>query len=125
MMSTFRGIVTAVGCLVAMAVTEPAFAQKQGGTLRLSHFDSPASMSILEESTRATLQPMMHVFNNLIMYKQDVAQNSLQSIVPDLATSWSWSEDGTELTFPLRQGVKWHDGKPFTAADVAARGAPW
>ena len=32
--------------------------------------------------------------------------------------SWAWSEDGTELTFPLRQGVKWHDGKPFTAADV-------
>ena len=52
------------------------------------------------------------------MYKQDVPQNSLQSIVPDLATSWSWSEEGTELTFPLRQGVKWHDGKPFTAKDV-------
>jgi ABC-type transport system substrate-binding protein len=42
----------------------------------------------------------------------------LQSIVPDLATSWSWSEDGTELTFPLRQGVTWHDGKPLTAKDV-------
>ncbi len=38
--------------------------------------------------------------------------------MPDLATSWSWSEDGTELTFTLRQGVKWHDGKPFTAKDV-------
>jgi peptide/nickel transport system substrate-binding protein len=38
--------------------------------------------------------------------------------LPDLATGWSWSEDGTELTFPLRQGVKWHDGKPFTAKDV-------
>jgi peptide/nickel transport system substrate-binding protein len=39
-------------------------------------------------------------------------------MVPDLATSWSWNEDGTELTFPLRKGVTWHDGKPFTAQDV-------
>jgi peptide/nickel transport system substrate-binding protein len=52
------------------------------------------------------------------MFKQDVAQASLQSIVSDLATAWSWNEDGTELTFPLRQGVRWHDGKPFTARDV-------
>jgi peptide/nickel transport system substrate-binding protein len=109
------GAIAAV--LIAMA-GGPVLAQKQGGVLRLSHFDSPASMSILEESTRAALQPMMHVFNNLVMYKQDVAQTSLQSIVPDLATGWSWNEEGTELTFPLRQGVKWHDGKPFTAQDV-------
>jgi peptide/nickel transport system substrate-binding protein len=47
-----------------------------------------------------------------------VPQTSLQSVVPDLATGWSWNEDGTELTLPLRQGVKWHDGKPFTARDV-------
>jgi peptide/nickel transport system substrate-binding protein len=52
------------------------------------------------------------------MFDQHVPQNSLEAIVPDLATGWSWNEDGTELTFPLRQGVKWHDGKPFTAADV-------
>jgi peptide/nickel transport system substrate-binding protein len=61
---------------------------------------------------------MMGVFNNLVMYKQDVPQASTRSIVPDLATSWSENEEGTELTFPLRQGVKWHDGKPFTAGDV-------
>src|SRR5438045_645465 len=109
------GAIAAV--LIAMA-GGPVLAQKQGGVLRLSHFDSPASMSILEESTRADEQPMMHVFNNLVMYKQDVAQTSLQSVVPDLATGWSWNEEGTELTFPLRQGVKWHDGKPFTARDV-------
>jgi peptide/nickel transport system substrate-binding protein len=47
-----------------------------------------------------------------------VPQNSLQSIVPDLATKWAWNEEGTELTFTLRQAIKWHDGKPFTAADV-------
>ena len=112
-------IITLTSALLAvMAAGGPALAQKAGGILKLSHRDSPASMSILEESTGATLQPMMGVFNNLVMYDQHIAQSSLETIVPDLATSWSWSEDGTELTFPLRQGVKWHDGKPFTAADV-------
>ena len=43
-------------------------------------------MSIHEESTLAAVQPMMGVFNNLVMYDQHVPQNSLQSIVPDLAT---------------------------------------
>src|SRR5215831_4455000 len=112
-------IITLTSALLAvMAAGGPAQAQKAGGILKLSHRDSPASMSILEESTGATLQPMMGVFNNLVMYDQHIAQSSLETIVPDLATSWSWSEDGTDLTFPLRQGVKWHDGKPFTAADV-------
>src|SRR3984893_11077479 len=106
------------GLLAALTAAEPSLAQKQGGILRMSHFDSPASMSILEESTVAALRPIMGVFNNLVMYKQDVPQTSLQSIIPDLATSWSSNEEGTELTFPLRQGVKWHDGKPFTAKDV-------
>jgi peptide/nickel transport system substrate-binding protein len=109
----------ATGALaLALAAGAPALAQKAGGILRLPHFDSPASMSILEEATRASEQAMMGVFNNLVLYDQQVAQNNLSSIVPDLATKWEWSEDGKELTFPLRQGVKWHDGKPFTSADV-------
>src|SRR4029077_5909481 len=118
MNGTHRALAALSGLLIAATAAQPAFAQKQGGVLKLPHFDSPASMSILEEATRATLQPMMGVFNNLVLYDQQVAQNSLSSIVPDLATKWEWSEDGKELTFPLRQGVKWDDGKPFTAADV-------
>jgi peptide/nickel transport system substrate-binding protein len=61
---------------------------------------------------------MMGVFNNLVLYKQDVPQSGPQSIVPDLASDWSWDEDKTQLTFRLREGVGWHDGKPFTAKDV-------
>jgi peptide/nickel transport system substrate-binding protein len=117
-MKRYLGAFASVGLLLGMLAGETALAQKQGGVLKMSHFDSPASMSLHEEATAAANRPMMGVFNNLVMYKQDAPQNTMQSIVPDLAVSWSWSEEGTELTFPLRQGVKWHDGKPFTAHDV-------
>src|SRR5437667_2896482 len=113
-----RVLAAAGTLLLAVGAANAAFAQKSGGILKIGHFDSPASMSMLEESTLAVNRPMMGVFNNLVIFKQDVPQNTLQSIVPDLATGWSWNEEGTELTFPLRQGVKWHDGKPFTAQDV-------
>jgi len=109
----------AAGWLLAgLTWTVPAFAQKPGGTLQMPGFASPASMSMHEESTITAGTPVMPVFNNLVVFDQNVAQNSVASIVPDLATGWSWSEDGRELTFPLRQGVKWHDGKPFAAKDV-------
>src|ERR1700740_1877570 len=112
-----RGLGAAGSLLLVVFAADAAFAQKTGGILHIGHFDSPASMSMLEESTQAVNRPMSGVFNNLVMFKQDEPQNTPESIVPELATEWSWSEDGTELTFPLHQGVKWHDGKPFTAAD--------
>src|SRR5260370_16573572 len=115
MIEHLRAFATVVGLLMVPAAADAAFAQKSGGILKISFFDNPASMSLHEEATGAALRPMMGVFNNLVMYDQHVAQNSPDSIIPDLATSWSWSEDGKELTFPLRQGVKWHHCNPFTA----------
>jgi len=107
------------GCLLApLIVAFPALAQKQGGTWRIHQRDSPPSASIHEEATNSTVIPFMSIFNNLVMYKQDVPKNTLDTIVPDLAESWSWDATRTKLTFKLRQGVKWHDGKPFTAKDV-------
>src|ERR1700731_2582272 len=112
-------VLAAAGSLsFGLFAANAAVAQKAGGVLKISHFDSPPSMSLLEESTTAAIRPLMGVFNNLVMYDQHVPQNSMRSIVPDLATSWSSNEEGTQLTFPLRHGVKWHDGRPFTAQDV-------
>jgi hypothetical protein len=99
-------IAIAVPILVASATAGPALAQKSGGILKMYSPDSPASMSIHEEATVFAEGPMMGVFNNLVMFDQHVPQNSLQSIVPDLATGWSWNEEGTELTLPLYQGQK-------------------
>ena len=88
-----------VGLLLMVMADGAAHAQKPGGVLRIYHRDSPASMSIHEEGTNSVAIPMMAVFNNLVLYDQHKAQNSLDTIVPDLAESWSWNEEGTRLTF--------------------------
>jgi len=80
-----RVLTVASSLLLTLLSAETVLAQKSGGVLKIYHRDSPASMSILEEATNSTEIPMMGVFNNLVLYKQDVPQNSLQSIVPDLA----------------------------------------
>ena len=131
--SHIRGLSVARGCAVkrawlVRAVTilllvpslslQSASAQQRGGILKVYHWVSPASMSIHEEGGYSASVSGMGVFNNLVLYKQDVPQNSLASIVPELASEWSWNDDGTVLTFRLRSDVKWHDGKPFTADDV-------
>jgi peptide/nickel transport system substrate-binding protein len=79
--------------LVAVAA-EPASAQKPGGILKMFSPDSPASMSIHEEATFVAEGPMMGVFNNLVMFDQHTPQNSLASIVPDLATAGRGTRTG-------------------------------
>ena len=116
--SPSRLALAAAGILAASMGADTALAQKNGGVLKIYHRGTPPSGSIHEEATNSTLSPYMPVFNNLIIYRQDVARNSLETIVPDLAESWSWNDDRTQLTFKLRKGVRWHDGKPFTAKDV-------
>src|SRR5215813_3404165 len=61
---------------------------KRGGVLRIYQYDSPASMSIHEEAFNSAQNPMMAVFNNLVIFDQHAAQNRMDTIQPDLATSW-------------------------------------
>ena len=105
-------------CAAALAAAAPAVAQKRGGTLVVPHIDTPPSPSIQEEATASVVIPFMSIYNNLVYFDQHEPQNRMDNIRPELATGWKWSDDGTKLTFALRDGVKFHDGKPFTSADV-------
>jgi hypothetical protein len=53
--------------------------------------NSPASMSIHEESTRFAITPAMGVFNNRVLFDQHMAQNNFATIRPELAESWTWN----------------------------------
>src|SRR4030081_975448 len=107
-----------VSLVIALSAATPAAAQKKGGTLRLYHNDNPPSTSLLEESTIASVTPFAAVFNNLVVFDPFKVHESIETVIPELAESWSWDATNTRLTFKLRQGVTWHDGKPFTAKDV-------
>jgi peptide/nickel transport system substrate-binding protein len=48
--------------------------------------------------------PFMPMFNNLVIFDHHVPQHSLETIRPELATAWKWTEEGTALTFALRPG---------------------
>ena len=94
--------------------TEAAGEIKEGGTLRVasqrpgSPID-PVAMDNLGTYTIAT---------TAFEYLCGVGEGA--AIAPMLAESWSPNDDGSEWTFKLRAGVKWHDGTPFTADDVVA-----
>ncbi len=75
-----------------------------GGRLRFA--------SVGPESGNSEFLSTHHV--NLVRFADD-----LQTIVPNVAKSFEWNSDYTELIMTLRKGHKWSDGEPFTAADVA------
>ena len=113
-----RHAVIATAILAACLAALPAAAQKQGGTLNVYISANPSSLSILEEVSFTTVMAAGPIFNGLVVFDPMQPVGGMDTVIPDLAESWAWDESGTKLTFKLRQGVKWHDGKPFTAKDV-------
>ena len=72
------------------------------------------TLDVLSNATEAGTSDFLSVRHvNLVRYADD-----LQTIVPNVAKSWEWNDDFTQLTFTLRKGHKWSDGAPFTSADV-------
>ena len=110
--------IAAAAVLLAAGATASAQAQKAGGTMKVYLWDNPPSASIHEEATISVVMPFMSVFNNLVLFDQSKVHHTLDTIVPDLANSWEWDAARTKISFKLNEGVKWHDGQPFTARDV-------
>ena len=113
-----KRMTAALAALALFPLTGPAAAQKHGGTLRLYNSTNPPSASIHEETTIATSFSFSAVYNNLVRFDPMHERNSPDNIQPELATSWEWDPTRTKLTMKLREGVLWHDGRPFTSKDV-------
>ncbi|MCL4697623.1 MAG: ABC transporter substrate-binding protein [Burkholderiaceae bacterium] len=96
------------GLALAQAGAQP----RRGGTLTV-HMQG--EQRILNPALRASTG--VYVISGKIM-EALVDLNAKGDPEPALATSWQSSADGKTITFKLRQGVNWHDGKPFTSADV-------
>lgn len=81
-------------------------------------------ITIANDSEPRQLNPAIAASNGVFFISSKVVEPLAEAsydkgVTPLLATSWEGSEDGKTITFKLRGGVKWHDGKPFTSADVA------
>lgn len=87
---------------------------RYGGTLRITETGDAPSYDPHQESTIRTLAQVAPIFNGIVRYGPE--DNS--KVVGDLAEKWEVSPDGLTFTFYFPKGVKWHDGKPFTAEDA-------
>jgi peptide/nickel transport system substrate-binding protein len=97
------------GGLPAAYAAEP----KRGGTLTIVISAEPPVLTSIATTAFNTVLVSAKVTEGLLTYDFDLNPQ------PQLATAWSVSPDGLKYTFKLRPNVKWHDGKDFSADDVA------
>ena len=90
----------------------PAPAPAKESTLVQSYGSDPTTLNPLLAADDASSMVVNQIFNALVTVDNDL------NVIPDLAEKWDISQDGKTYTFYLRKGVKWHDGKPFSSADV-------
>ena len=102
-----------VMCMALVAASAvPAFAQQRGGTLNMIVNPEPPTLMLGLNQLSGVQMIGGKIYQGLLTYDSNLNPQ------PGLAKSWTSSEDGLTYTFKLQEGVKWHDGKPFTAADV-------
>jgi peptide/nickel transport system substrate-binding protein len=98
--------------IAGLLVSPAAVAQERGGTLVMVVQPEPPTLASYLSTSGPIGQVTTKVFDGLLEYNFDLKPQ------PSLAESWTVSDDGKTVTFNLRKGVTFHDGKPFTSADV-------
>lgn len=106
------------GVALAAAATLPGLSRAQeetprGGSVSINIGTEPPVLVLIAHSAGAAYYISGKATESLLTYDRDFNPQPL------LATEWKVSEDGLRYWFKLRQGVRWHDGKDFTAEDVA------
>ena len=109
----------AAALAASLAASLPAEAQtpKRGGTLQFAVVAELPTSDCNAATTFAMVHPVAPQYSTLLKI---VGPHDNSRVEGDLAESWEASKDGLTYTFKLRQGVKFHDGSDFTAADIKA-----
>ncbi len=117
-MRASRSVRSVLAIALALAVTAAGAAAQEkpryGGILTWFDYGDPGRLDVHAESPLVVQQATAGVWSGLVHYDPD----DPSKIAGDLAERWTVSPDGKTYTFHLRKGVKWHDGQPFSAADV-------
>jgi len=112
--------VAVLGLLVVVVAAAVAQGQapRRGGVLNAMLGEDPPGFSIHESATISGLWPVAPCYSNLVIFDPLRPNESVQTVLPELAEKWSWQDNYRNLVFFLRRNVKWHDGQPFTSRDV-------
>jgi peptide/nickel transport system substrate-binding protein len=106
---------TAVAASLVAVVPLGALAQgapQKGGTLVMVVQPEPPTLASYQSTSGPVGQVATKIFDGLLEYDFDLKP------IPGLAKAWTVSPDGLTVTFQLQEGVKFHDGRPFTSEDV-------
>ncbi|MGH7266127.1 MAG: ABC transporter substrate-binding protein [Candidatus Rokuibacteriota bacterium] len=103
-----------LAAVTALAVSSTHAAEpKRGGTLTYTYQPEPTALSTIATTAVPVALISTKIYESLLEYEGPALDPK-----PGLAESWTVSRDHKTYTFKLRSGVKWHDGQPFTSADV-------
>jgi len=117
-LSTVAVLALVVGwaIMATPAAIQAAETPRRGGILLAAIAAEPPSLDPHQESTFANIQLVAPFYSTLLQFDP----YNFPKIIGDVATEWKVAPDGRTYTFKIRQGIRFHDGSPLTAADVKA-----